>query len=81
MKYWTYHSNEPTPTVADLPPGVFKGTQHQFEQLSPGMRREILRSAGKVRPQTTADIQKQLKDGLITRREAAIKIAEIKSKS
>jgi hypothetical protein len=43
--YWTYQAATPTPTVNDLPAGAFKGTQAQFETLSPGMRREILRAA------------------------------------
>lgn len=46
--YWSYKAPE-TPTVADLPPGAFAGTQADFESLSPGMRREIARSA-KRRP-------------------------------
>jgi hypothetical protein len=37
-----YYS-EPVPTVYDLPDGCFKGTQGDFEKLSPGMRLEILR--------------------------------------
>ena len=45
--YWTYQPCEPTPTVDDLPPGAFAGTQAEFETLTPGMRREIARSARK----------------------------------
>ncbi|HVQ43811.1 MAG TPA: hypothetical protein VMT30_02500 [Candidatus Saccharimonadia bacterium] len=37
-----YYS-EAVPTVYDLPDGCFKGTQEDFEKLSPGMRLEILR--------------------------------------
>jgi hypothetical protein len=43
--FWTYQPSEPTPTVDDLPPGTFNGTQSDFEKLSPGMRREIARTA------------------------------------
>lgn len=51
--YWTYKA-PPTPTVADLPPGAFSGTQREFESLSPGMRREIKRSAEKMAAQQNA---------------------------
>ena len=51
-RYWTYQPNTPTPDINDLPNGTFNGTQKDFEKLSPGMRREILRSALK-RQQTT----------------------------
>lgn len=47
-KYWTYKVDEPTPTVAELPKGAFKGSQGDFEKLSPGMRREIQRTAQKL---------------------------------
>jgi len=46
--YWTRKA-PPIPEVHDLPPGTFNGTQEQFEQLSPGMRREILRSAQRTK--------------------------------
>ncbi len=42
--YWS-HKAPPTPTVNELPPGAFSGTQRDFESLSPGMRREIKRAA------------------------------------
>jgi len=42
--FWSYQAGR-VPRVDDLPPGAFKGTQEQFEQLSPGMRREIERYA------------------------------------
>lgn len=42
--YWS-HKAPPTPTVNELPPGAFSGTQREFESLSPGMRREIKRQA------------------------------------
>ena len=43
-RYWSYRAPRP-PTVGELPAGAFKGTQEQFSQLSPGMRREIQRQA------------------------------------
>ena len=42
-KYWMYQSSFPTPSFDELPKGCFKGTEAQWFQLSPGMRREILR--------------------------------------
>ena len=42
--YWTYQASESTLSVADLPAGVFNGTQSDWEKFSPGMRREIFRS-------------------------------------
>ena len=45
--FWTYQACEPTPTVNDLPAGTFNGTQDQWETLTPGMRREILRDANR----------------------------------
>lgn len=41
--YWTYQAGH-VPTVAELPAGCFKGDQSEWQKLSPGMRREILRS-------------------------------------
>lgn len=46
--YWTYQSSFPTPSFAELPAGCFKGTEEQWFQLSPGMRREIVRSFKKL---------------------------------
>ncbi len=46
--FWSYQPGERTPTVDDLPPGAFAGTQDEFEGLSPGMRREINRTARKL---------------------------------
>ena len=43
-KYWTYQSSFPTPSFEELPEGCFGGTEAQWFQLSPGMRREIVRS-------------------------------------
>lgn len=48
--YWA-HKSGPTPTVAELPPGAFAGSQREFESLSPGMRREIARTAEKLAAQ------------------------------
>jgi len=45
-RYWTYRA-PPTPNVVDLTAGTFAGTQEQWEQLSPGMRREIARQDAK----------------------------------
>ncbi len=45
--YWTYKPGTRTPKTKDLPKGAFKGDQSEFEKLSPGMRREIERSAKK----------------------------------
>ncbi len=47
--YWSFRAERP-PTVDELPPGAFKGTQKEFSSLSPGMRREIERQA--LRAQT-----------------------------
>jgi hypothetical protein len=47
--FWTYQSSEPTPRVDELPAGTFIGTQEQWEQFSPGMRREIARQARKIK--------------------------------
>jgi hypothetical protein len=41
--FWSYQAPD-TPSVSDLPKGAFKGTQQEFESLSPGMRRELARS-------------------------------------
>ena len=41
--YWTYQASSPTPDYASLPEGAFNGTRQQWESLSPGMRREIVR--------------------------------------
>lgn len=53
--FWTFQSDTPTPKVTDLQEGAFKGTQDDFEELSPGMRREIarqdnLQSSGALKP-------------------------------
>ena len=46
--YWTYKPDSPTPSFCELPEGCFKGTEAQWFQLSPGMRREIVRSFKKL---------------------------------
>lgn len=51
--YWSTKA-PPTPTVTDLPPGAFKGTEKDFSSLSPGMRREIERAAARANPQPAA---------------------------
>jgi hypothetical protein len=43
-KYWTYKGGA-IPELKDLPDGTFKGTDQQWQSLSPGMRREIYRYA------------------------------------
>ena len=52
--YWTYKT-PPTPELSDLPPGSFAGTEQGFNSLSPGMRREIYRSAMKRQAATVAE--------------------------
>lgn len=47
-KYWMYQSSFPTPSFDELPDGCFRGTEAQWFQLSPGMRREIVRSFKKL---------------------------------
>lgn len=47
-KYWTYRIG-PIPEVKDLPKGAFAGTEADFQKLSPGFRREILRAALKIK--------------------------------
>lgn len=44
--YWTYKAPD-IPEYSDLPEGAFAGTEQGFNSLSPGMRREIYRSAMK----------------------------------
>lgn len=55
-KYWSYRA-PPTPEIKDLPPGSFKGSEKEWNQLSPGMRRTIWREAvKKLDPETGAYI-------------------------
>jgi hypothetical protein len=48
--FWTYRASTPTPTIAELPQGACRGTQAEWEALSPGMRREIARTVQQARP-------------------------------
>lgn len=41
--FWTYQASEPTPDFTEVPPDTFNGTRKEWESLSPGMRREIVR--------------------------------------
>lgn len=48
--YWTYRASEATPTLQDaIAAGAIAAntTETQWHQLSPGMRREILRTVKK----------------------------------
>lgn len=48
-RYHAWKPAEPTPTHDDaIQAGAFKGTADQWHQLSPGMRREIVRSFRKT---------------------------------
>lgn len=47
--YWTYKAGTPTPDYDDLAPETFDGTREDWESLSPGMRREIVRHANLTR--------------------------------
>ena len=50
QSYWTYEA-PPTPTHAEaVEAGAFKGTEAEWHQLTPGMRREIVRTAKKLKP-------------------------------
>ena len=46
-EYWTYRASEPTPEHSDVYPHAFSGTEREWSQLSPGMRREIYRQANR----------------------------------
>lgn len=41
--YWTYKAATPTPKFDEIPKGAFRGTETEWQSLSPGMRREIVR--------------------------------------
>lgn len=48
-RYHAWKPAGPTPTHAEaVEAGAFKGTEEQWHQLSPGMRREILRTVRKT---------------------------------
>lgn len=65
--YWAYQSAFPTPDFAEVPIGCFSGSEREWQQLSPGYRREIVRSFKKMpnyerlermnRVDTKADVQ------------------------
>jgi len=43
--WWTYQASSPTPSWEEaIAAGAFKGSKSEWESLSPGMRREILRT-------------------------------------
>lgn len=47
-KYWSYQASEPTPTLEEaIAAGAIAAatTDKDWHQLSPGMRREIMRGA------------------------------------
>jgi len=44
--YWSYRA-PPAPEYAEVPEGAFKGSENEWYALSPGMRREIVRSFGR----------------------------------
>ena len=46
-EYWTYRASEPTPEHFDVYPHAFSGTEREWSQLSPGMRRAIYRQANR----------------------------------
>lgn len=49
--FWSYQAGSPTPSAAEaVALGAFRGTDHEWQQLSPGMRREIVRSNLKRQP-------------------------------
>ena len=48
--FWSYKSDTPTPSSP--PKEAFRGSQQQWESLSPGMRREIARQAEKSKAKT-----------------------------
>jgi hypothetical protein len=43
--FWTYHPESETPDFDQIPAGTFAGTRKDWESLTPGMRREIVRQA------------------------------------
>ena len=42
--YWTYKAASPTPSYEEAWTLGFNGTEQQWASLSPGMRREIVKS-------------------------------------
>lgn len=59
-RYWTYQAGSPTPAYVQVPVEVFRGTQAQWEALSPGMRREIVREFTKRKQREKAAELSQL---------------------
>jgi len=45
--FWSYKAPAPAPLSA-VPASAFKGTSAEWESLSPGMRREIVRTFEKL---------------------------------
>lgn len=81
--YWTYKSSFQTPSFDALPVGCFKGTQKQFESLSPGMRREILRDHQRREKAKYADLGMSKFDAAehVDRREQKQRAAEVNAKA
>lgn len=81
--YWTYKSSFPTPSFDALPSGCFHGTQAQFESLSPGMRREILRDFRRRGKETYADLVMSVwdREEREVRREQKWRAAEVNAKA
>lgn len=50
--FWSYQAASDTPRFESLPEGCFSGSKDQWESLSPGMRREIVRSFEKLKLRT-----------------------------
>jgi hypothetical protein len=46
--FWSYQASTPTPSFEEIPSGGFNGTREEWESLSPGMRREIVRTLRKM---------------------------------
>lgn len=46
--YWTYQASDKTPSFDEIPDGAFNGTAEQWASLSPGYRREIVRTFRKT---------------------------------
>lgn len=81
--YWTYKASIPTPGFDALPAGCFKGTQQQFESLSPGMRKEIVRDFKRREKAAYADLVMDTYDRFehADRREQRDRAAEVNAKA
>lgn len=53
-KYWGFRAPD-TPELRDLPEGVFRGTEQEWESLPPGYRREIYKSLTRKHPSPDDD--------------------------